>query len=413
MKIRTVTVFDGPGFPVDEACIARAGRAATAIKAALEADGYDVQTIRFALPPFAALVGGDPRRVVDLARQLERGCAAHAIDYATIGPARAADAPDLFRAIPDAIGTTERVFASALIADTAGGLHLPAIRLAAEVIHRAAALAPDGFGNLRFAALANVPPGVPYFPAAYHDGGTASVAVGLEAADLAVSAAAEARSLREAGERLTTLVERETRQVMDAVRRSCPREVRVSGIDCSLAPFPDAARSIGTALEGLSGGRLGERGTLAAVACIADALDRAKVERAGYSGIFLPVLEDAVLAARAADEGLSLTDLLLWASVCGTGLDTVPLPGDISVDAVAAVLLDVAALALRLDKPLSARLMPIPGRRAGDPVAFDFPYFASSRVLEPRAPGLGGLFTGSGTVPLGPRVSSASRGRRC
>jgi hypothetical protein len=400
MRIRTITVFDNPGFPVDEAVLAHAGRAAAAVKSALEADGYDVQTVRLALPPFAAIVGRDATRVVPLAVQLEAGCAARAIDYATIGPALPPDEPDLFRAIPEAIGATGRIFASAVIADARAGVHLPALRLAGEIIHRAATLTPDGFGNLRFAALANVPPGVPFLPAAYQGQGGPSVAIGVEAADLAVLAFAEARTAAEARQRLIDLIETETRRVLAAVERSRPSGYRAGGIDCSLAPFPDAAHSIGTALEALTGGRLGERGTLAAVAFVADTLDRARFARTGYSGIFLPVLEDAVLAARAAEGTFTVSDLLLWSSVCGTGLDTVPLPGDISADALSAILLDVAALALRLGKPLSARLMPIPGKRAGDPVTFDFPYFAPSRVLAAGATGIGGLFTGADTIEL-------------
>jgi uncharacterized protein (UPF0210 family) len=99
-------------------------------------------------------------------------------------------------------------------------------------------------------------------------------------------------------------------------------------------------------------------------------------------------------------------DLLLYSALCGTGLDTVPLPGDISADALAAILLDVAAIALRLDKPLTARLMPLPGKVAGDPVAFDFPYFADSRVMAPQAGPLGGLLAGDDTVDLTVRGSS-------
>jgi uncharacterized protein (UPF0210 family) len=105
----------------------------------------------------------------------------------------------------------------------------------------------------------------------------------------------------------------------------------------------------------------------------------------------LPVLEDSVLAERATQGLLRISDLLQWSAVCGTGLDTVPLPGDVSEMLLAALLFDVAALAVRAKKPLSARLMPIPGRAAGDPVTFDFAYFADSCVLpldgEPR-PGL-------------------------
>jgi uncharacterized protein (UPF0210 family) len=403
VRIRTITLFDNPGFPVDGDILARAGRAAASIKSALVAEGNEVQTVRFALPPFASVVGSDATKVPQLARQLEAGCAEHRIDYATIGPALPDDQADLFRAIPDALGSTDRVFASALVADGRSGVRLDAIRLAGGIIHRAATLMPDGFGNLRFAAIANVPPGVPFFPAAYHGHGSPGIAVGLEAADLAVQAFSEDSALADARRRLIELIENGTRRVFSTVSRSCAKEYHLGGIDCSLAPFPEVARSIGTAFETLTGRPTGERGTLAAVAFVADALDRARFPRTGYSGIFLPVLEDAVLAARAAEGSLTVSDLLLWSAVCGTGLDTVPLPGDISADAISAILLDVAALALRLDKPLSARLMPIPAKCAGDAVTFDFPYFAPSRVLSAGATGIGGLFAGASSIEIKPR----------
>ena len=62
-----------------------------------------------------------------------------------------------------------------------------------------------------------------------------------------------------------------------------------------------------------------------------------------------------------------------------------PLPGDTTQEQLGAVLLDLAALAMRLDKPLTARLMPIPGKRAGDPTDFNFAFFANSRVMALEA----------------------------
>jgi uncharacterized protein len=106
----------------------------------------------------------------------------------------------------------------------------------------------------------------------------------------------------------------------------------------------------------------------------------------------LPVLEDATLAARSLERTFSVNDLLLYSAVCGTGLDTVPLPGDTGEDELAGILLDVAALAFRLNKPLTARLMPIPGAKAGDVTDFDFPYFANGRVLDTKGRGCRCLF---------------------
>jgi uncharacterized protein (UPF0210 family) len=84
-------------------------------------------------------------------------------------------------------------------------------------------------------------------------------------------------------------------------------------------------------------------------------------------------------------------------------LDTLPLPGDTGVEQLEAILLDVAALSLRLNKPLTARLMPIPGKKAGDPTGFDFEYFANSKVLEVPAQPLTGLLSGNETISIKPR----------
>jgi uncharacterized protein (UPF0210 family) len=111
-------------------------------------------------------------------------------------------------------------------------------------------------------------------------------------------------------------------------------------------------------------------------------------------------LEDSTLAARTENGVLNITDLLLYSAVCGTGLDTLPLPGDTNSSQIAAILLDLAALALRLDKPLTARLMPIPGKVAGDLTSFDFEYFANSRVLSVCAEPLQNFLAGDGVIEL-------------
>lgn len=404
MNIRTITYFVDPSFPIADERLAAAGRAALEIRAALESAGYTVQTMRLATPPFPRVAGGNLGNAHKFALDLEAACFIHQFDYAALGPARPADGPEFFSLIPDLIGATQTVFASAIIADVAGGVSLPAVRRAAEVIQRCATLSPDGLGNLRFAALANVPPGSPFFPAAYHDSGVAAFAIGVEAADLAVSALMEATSLADARARLIRLVEEHAQKITKAAKKASGlRGLRFAGIDFSLAPFPEASRSLGTALERFTGGQVGEHGTLAAAAFVADALDRARFSHAGFSGLFFPVLEDSALAARAAEGKLTVGDLLLYCSVCGAGLDTLPLPGDIPAQALSAILLDVAALAMRLNKPLTARLMPIPGKNTGDAVKLDFPYFAPSRVLAPRAVGLGGLFAGEEPFDLAPR----------
>jgi len=239
MYIRTVTYFLDPGLPFADDRIAEAGMVAAEVKDALVEAGYTVQSLRLAIPPFGRVLSGDASRVKQLALDLEAACFVHKLDFASLGPARPADGAAMYQAIPEALEAAEHVFASASIADPAGGLNLPAVRWTAEVIQRCAQIGPGGFGNLRFTALANVPAGSPFFPAGYHDGGSPVFSLGVEAAELAVTACAEATSLPDARARLVRAVEDHAQRLVKATKRfGSRRGLRFGGIDFTLAPFP-------------------------------------------------------------------------------------------------------------------------------------------------------------------------------
>ena len=306
--------------------------------------------------------------------------------------------------IPDASGASNNVFFSGLMADAEHGVYLPAVRSCAEVLVRNATLSPDGVANLRVAALANVPPAGPFFPAAYYDTETPTFALAMEAADLAVDAFANAKSVEEGRQALVKEIEDHGRKLAYAAEPLKFRfNVRFGGIDFSYAPYPSEALSLGAAFEKLGAPKIGLHGSLAAASILTDALDRADFHRAGFCGLMMPVLEDSTLAGRAASGTLSVKDLLMYAAVCGTGLDTVPLPGDVTVEQISALLLDIATLSLRLHKPLTARLMPVPGKKAGEATEFDFEYFANSKVMALEAEPLGKLFASNETFTVKPR----------
>jgi len=389
MKIRSITYFCNPGWPLEVKILQAASAFLAEAREALEAAGYEVQTVRLASVPFPTLLG--PRNISEtpkLARMMGAAIQATGIDYAALGPALP-ELPYSYLVIPEAIAASENVFFSGWMADSKTSLSLSAVRACAEVICRCAPITSDGFANLRFAALANVPPGAPFFPAAYHEGDVPAFALATEAADLAVQAFSEAKTIAEGQQGLIAAMEEHARKLIAVADLLKYRySLHFGGIDYSLAPYPEESRSIGAAFERMGVPRVGLHGSLAAAALLAESIQRARFPHAGFSGVMLPVLEDAILAKRAAEGTLSIKDLLLYSVVCGAGLDTVPLPGDTTAEQISALLLDLSALALRLDKPLTARLMPIPGKKAGDPTDFDFSYFANSRVMALEAEGL-------------------------
>lgn len=405
MRIRSITYFCNPGFPLDDKKIQAAGKFLAEAKAAYEAAGFEVQTMRLATVPFMQMVGADKlAETPRFAQAVEKSMHAAGIAYASLGPAQPEIAGS-YSIIPDAIAATQNVFFSGVTSDARFGVSLSAIQACAEIITRCATITPDGFANLRFAALANVKPGSPFFPAAYREGSELAFAVATEAADVAVQVFTEAKSVTEGQWAMAAALEGHAKKLA-AVGDELSRKYSIvfGGIDFSLAPFPEEARSIGTAMERMGVSKVGQHGSLAAAAILTEAVERARFPRAGFSGLMLPVLEDAILAQRAAEGTLTVKDLLLYSAVCGTGLDTVPLPGDTTSGQIAAVLLDLSALALRLDKPLTARLMPLPGKTAGDPVTFpDFEYFAPSRVMQPPRGLAAGAFNSDAAFTVRPR----------
>ncbi len=390
MKIRSITYFCNPGWPLNEQVLQTAGRFFEQARRSFESAGFEVQSTRLATVPFPRLLGVKKLdSLKDLSEQLEKSIERVGIAYASIGPALL-DTPYSYEVIPEAMAATHNIFFSASMADKNTGLSLAAVKACAEIIRKAAAITPDGFANLRFAALANVEAGSPFFPAAYAGDDHPAFALATEAADLAVEAFSRARSL-EAGR--SSLIENIEKNALKLAQTAAGlSEARFGGIDFSLAPFPQEARSLATAFERLGVPAIGLHGSLAAAALLTECIDRADFPHTGFCGLMMPVLEDATLAARAAQGTLSVKDVLLYSAVCGTGLDTIPLPGDIRSELLHALLLDLCALALRLDKPLTARLMPIPNKKAGDPIHFDFEYFADSRVMSLEAQPLTGLF---------------------
>src|SRR5512135_1559616 len=184
MKIRSITYFCNPGWPLDEAKLRQAGKFLAEAKSAYVSAGFEVQSTRLATVPFPHILGMD--KMADspkLAEQLETAIQAVGIPHAALGPA-STELLEGFKVIPEAIAATQNLFFSGVMAGARSGISMPAMQACAEVIVRCSTLLPNGFANLRFAALANVGPGSPFFPAAYAGSEEPSFAIATEAADL-------------------------------------------------------------------------------------------------------------------------------------------------------------------------------------------------------------------------------------
>ena len=274
MKVRAITVGLDPGFPLSCEKVAAAGRFAARVRAACEDAGVPVQTVRLATPPFPVyLRERTEAELVRFAGELERCCRENGIDYCALGPVNCqVDAEvRLLAILPTLIAETEAVFTSAVLGAGGQPARVSTARAIARVIRDIARATPGGFGNLRFAALVNCQPHIPFFPAAFHAGEPA-FALALEAADVVAAVCALNPDLADVSVSLRRELEKRGGPLQHLAQRLEGQGFVFRGIDLSPAPGPEPEVSIAYAIERLGLGRFGEPGTLTAAALITVAL---------------------------------------------------------------------------------------------------------------------------------------------
>jgi uncharacterized protein (UPF0210 family) len=390
-RIRTITAgvtLDSPG---DLSPLSSAADFLARARDRFSSAGYEVQTVRIATQELSETVARlGPVGSLDLLSEIDRLVAERDVLIA-VGPLlhdsllhynglhNDGAEFDFAGWASDMVSKTSQLSFSVRVAASDVGPMPEASRVAAETILKLSQIEPNGEQNFRFAASANVPAGTPFFPVAYHDG-PAAFTLGLESAPLVTEAFDGATDFDRASITLKQLLETRLTPIVEIAEAiASTQSIRFGGIDLSPAPGLDA--SIGEAIETITGLPFGSPSTLAACAAVTSALASAEIPSCGYSGLMLPVLEDPVLAARAREKRFDLTDLLLYSSVCGTGLDVVPVPGDCTVEILAKIIGDVAAMSTKLRKPLAARLLPIPGKSAGELATFDNPHLIDSAMI--------------------------------
>jgi uncharacterized protein len=377
MKIRTVTLFLHR--PLDAAAMRFAGEKLAFAGDRLTDAGYEVQTRRVALAHWDVGFGRlSVRERNEAAKVLDEGCKTHRIDMCGIGAARVPDdilhLADMLARYPDFNGASDAVASDGRVCETA-------IKASAEAVKRLQADTPGGLGPFQFACGFHIRPETPFFPVAQHRG-EESFAISFENSDLVVKAFHGAGDLATAKERLSKLLQKEhggAHQIAAAFAGEMG--LCFAGADHSIAPSLEPHESLALAYESL-GIRFGHRGTLAVCGAITDVL-ASLPGGCGYNGLMLALLEDVGLAEAATRGDCTLDTLMIGSSVCGVGVDTVPVPGEITVAELAGIFRDVGTLSCKWKKPLSVRVLPANGKQAGEMTEFVSPHLCNCRVLTP------------------------------
>ncbi|HEU0040522.1 MAG TPA: DUF711 family protein [Verrucomicrobiae bacterium] len=383
-KIRAITAFINLDWHDYQRQIADTLKLLHRAQTTFESRGYQVQTIRIATQPFPEYIQGMNTEQAVAFFKLVDALAEQQKFAMSIGPAmlNANDPASQADMLAEILANTKNLNASLVVAGE-DGVRWGAIAAAARVMKKLETSTEHSQGNFRFAAIANVPPLTPFFPAAYHTGFGHQFAIALESAPVVAAAFKDAPDLASARQRLTDALATVAFDVEHhAGRVDSESGWTYMGIDLSPAPSPAKDASIGVAIENLTKQPFGMSGTLTAAATITAAVKDVKVKQTGYTGLMLPVLEDARLAQRWSEGRIAVDALLAYSAVCGTGLDTIPLPGDTTADQLSLIIADMASLSVKWHKPLSARLLPVTGKGWGETTEFDSPFLVNVTLQQ-------------------------------
>ncbi|MBN2703691.1 MAG: PFL family protein [Pontiellaceae bacterium] len=376
--------------------------------------GIPVVNKRISVTPIAHVGAGfSSDGFVLLAQALDRAAADVGIDIiggfsANVEKGIGLGDAQLIAAVPEALATTGKVCSSINAGSTRHGLNMDAVALLGRTVKdlAAATIASNGFGAAKFVVFSNQPGDNPFMAGAIHGLGEAEAVINVGVSGPGVIARALERKINAAGAqnlglgdlaeeikqatfRVTRCGELIGRQVAEAL------ELPFGVVDLSLAPTPSVGDSVGEILKILGVDEIGAPGSTAIVAMLNDAVKKggsfASSSVGGLSGAFIPVMEDSELAAAVQSGCLVLEKLEAMTCVCSVGLDMVPVPGDTSAETLAAIMADELMIGVINSKTTAARLIPVPGKKAGEFVSFGG-LFGESVVLPVRNTGKSNRF---------------------
>ncbi len=353
--------------------------------------GIPVVNKRIAVSPLA-VVGAAlaPEELVELARTLDAVAREVRVDFiggfsALVEKGLARGDRSLIEAIPEALTATDRVCASVNVASTRAGINMDAVLRMGRTVKRAAELTAerDGVACTKLCIFANIPEDIPFMAGAYLGIGEADAVINVGVSGPGVVKKAIDRALqsdpamdlgglseliKKTSYRVTRVGELIGREVAESLG------IRFGVVDLSLAPTPNVGDSVGEIFQSLGLRAIGVPGTTAALALLNDAVKKggafASSRVGGLSGAFIPVSEDLNISEAVGDGHLCLEKLEAITSVCSVGLDMVAIPGDTTAETIAAVIADEMAIGVINNKTTAARLIPVPGKRAGDKAFF-------------------------------------------
>ncbi len=353
--------------------------------------GIPVVNKRIAVSPVSALAGPfNADQMVKVAQVLDRAGREVGVDFvggfgALVEKGFSKGDRALIEAIPQALAETARVCSSVNVASSRDGINMDAVKLMGETIKKTAALTAgqEALGCAKLVTFANIPPDMPFMAGAYLGLGEpdAVINVGVSGPGVVKKALDRvmAQSPRPNFDQISETI-KQTAYKVTRVGELMGREVAAAlglpfgVVDLSLAPTPQVGDSVGEIFQSLGLKAIGVPGSTALLALLNDAVKKggafASSHVGGLSGAFIPVSEDLGIGQAAERGYLNIEKLEAMTAVCSVGLDMVSVPGDTSAATLSAIIADEMAIGMINHKTTAVRIIPVPGKKAGEKVHY-------------------------------------------
>ncbi|HNY17205.1 MAG TPA: PFL family protein [Treponemataceae bacterium] len=283
----------------------------------------------------------------------------------------------LIESIPRALAETGRVCSSINLGTTKNGINMDAVKRMGAIIKAAADATADrdGLGCAKLVVFCNAPEDNPFMAGAFHGvgEGEAVLSVGVSGPGVVKAACEQYRGapldvLADGIKKTAFKITRMGQLVgQEAARRL---DVPFGILDLSLAPTPAVGDSVARILEEMGLESAGAPGTTAALAMLTDMVKKggvmASTNVGGLSGAFIPVSEDEGMVAAVRAGSINLEKLEAMTCVCSVGLDMIAIPGDVSAETISGIIADEMAIGMVNNKTTAVRLIPVPGKKAGE-----------------------------------------------
>ena len=380
--------------------------------------GIPIVNKRIAVSPIASIAAGHGvAGMLEIAHALDQAAAEVSVDFlggysALVHKGMTKADVHYFESLAQVLAETNRVCASVNVATSKAGINMDALLVLGEVLKDAAARSADrdGFACAKLVIFANSPEDNPFMAGAYLGLGEPETVISIGVSGPGVVKRTVERLRNEGGFTLGDLAEeiKSTAFRVTRVGELIGREVAATlgvpfGIvDLSLAPTPTIGDSVGEILQAMGIAQVGAPGSTAALAMLTDAIKKggtfASSSVGGLSGAFIPVAEDSVLAQAAADGHLTLEKLEAMTSVCSVGLDMIVVPGDAHAETLTALIADEMAIGVINHKTTAVRVIPVPGKQAGEMAIFGG-LFGQSVVMPLKGNAASDFVRAGGRIP--------------